>query len=534
MERKWIIAIVIITIIVVGGLSWYIFFSTPPEEKKTGSIILLDGQNSTSLVYNPTTVPDSTAYSPHNISNAGDAAAQVKLGTTVLYNNGTQWNKIFNGTQWTISNPNVTVSLVSVGNLTKGALIIQAYQKANEQSSYGVYFTHTDKEIYIKFQYLGDNPTVDNSGTVFTCLYFDGNGNGILDASDKAFNFTNNPNRLNKNMLKVYTPETTSSWQFSTEYGWNETLPNNIPVSIATSSNRKNVTWTIPFNAIGAEKDMFLGYALQAFGYDWYPAGANSTTPNKYARVQLSLPTMGAVAVSPQTTIKFYIKVTFAPTASGNYSFMFSRAVTKFGFEAGEYIKVDYTITGAPSGSPLPQWLKLEFLRIELTNATIRATLHSSDGTESSVNMTVGLTGGGEAFSLSGLILPADSSVGDSVTITGYGTVAIEGETTGTYAGATRTVLYAKVSQTGVQFTYYWDKQTGVMVGGSGSVVSPTGGVIATTFTATETNMWKPASQLPFDPMILYIIIAIVIIAVVAVLLMHRMRRPQEVSSAPS
>ena len=157
------------------------------------------------------------------------------------------------------------------------------------------------------------------------------------------------------------------------------------------------------------------------------------------------------------------------------------------GVKAGDWIKCAYTISGWPSGTPYPEWLKVEFLTVEGTNATVRVTMRMSDGTEQSDTMIVDVVAGGGTFQgLSGFVIPANSTTGDSIYMTGYGNVTIAGETTGTYGGATRTVVYASFSQYGTQLTYRWDKLTGVIV--ESSVVS---GGVAGTAKATETNMWQ-------------------------------------------
>jgi parallel beta-helix repeat protein len=157
------------------------------------------------------------------------------------------------------------------------------------------------------------------------------------------------------------------------------------------------------------------------------------------------------------------------------------------GIKVGDWIKCTYMISGWPSGTPYPEWLKVEFLSVEGTNATIRVTMRMSDGTEPNQTITVDVAAGGGTFQgLSGFVILANCTTGDSIYMAGYGNVTIAGETTGTYAGATRTVVYASFSQYGTQLTYYWDKLTGVMV--EASVVS--GGVTGTA-KATETNMWQ-------------------------------------------
>jgi hypothetical protein len=180
----------------------------------------------------------------------------------------------------------------------------------------------------VRFQYLGDNPTIDGE-TVFAYLALDGNGNGILDASDKAFNFTSNPNRSNVNNLKVYTPIPPSSWNTTaTEYSWNGTTsPSSMPINAVISDDRKNITWAIPFSYIGAQKDAYLRFAFQTFGYGWSQYGANATTPAKWPQILLSLPQVTSFKIYQQQTIKIYIRVKFESQASGDYSFVYQANV---------------------------------------------------------------------------------------------------------------------------------------------------------------------------------------------------------------
>jgi hypothetical protein len=201
------------------------------------------------------------------------------------------------------------------------------------------------------------------------------------------------------------------------------------------------------------------------------------------------------------------------------------------GVKAGDWIKVDYTITGAPSGTPLPQWLKVEFLTVEGTNATVRVTMHMSDGTEQNATAPVDIvSGGGEAFGLSGFAIPANLTVGDVVYMSGYGNITIAGETTRSYAGASRTVVYGSLSQYGTQLTCYWDKQTGIIV-----EAFTTSGSMTGTGKATETNMWQAAaSGLPIEPIYLYVLAALVMVMVVgAVVFILRRRKKQTEATIP-
>jgi len=175
------------------------------------------------------------------------------------------------------------------------------------------------------------------------------------------------------------------------------------------------------------------------------------------------------------------------------------------GIKAGDWIKVEYAITGLPAGQPYPEWLKLEFLSVEGTIATVRATLRMSDGNEESATAPVDVVSGSEVPGLSGGVISANLTTGDSVCITGYGYVTIDGEATRTYAGARRTVVYASFSQDAFQFTYYWDKLTGVVVEASSTYPD-----ITATVKATETSMWEATTvRMPWWPWIIVGVVAV-------------------------
>jgi len=167
------------------------------------------------------------------------------------------------------------------------------------------------------------------------------------------------------------------------------------------------------------------------------------------------------------------------------------------GVKAGDWIKYDYTIANWPAGTPYPEWLKVEILTVEETTATIRVTMHMSDGTEQNQTMTMDIVAGGQVLGLSGLVIPANSEVGDRIYISGYGKVAIADETTRIYAGANRTVVYTSFFLHGAQLTYYWDKQTGVMM--EASAIYPQLNMTATA-KATQTNMWQALTIIYLAP----------------------------------
>lgn len=167
-----------------------------------------------------------------------------------------------------------------------------------------------------------------------------------------------------------------------------------------------------------------------------------------------------------------------------------AKAGGTIGVKAGDWVKYDYTV---PSGTLLLTWKKVEVLSIEGTTATVRVTMHMFNGTEISDTMTVDVMAEGETF------IPANCTTGDSIYLSRiyYGVVAtidvtIEGETTGYYAGARRTVVYARFSEVRTEFTYYWDKHTGVMMESSTRASEGTG-KITEAACVTQTNMWEAA-----------------------------------------
>ena len=214
-------------------------------------------------------------------------------------------------------------------------------------------------------------------------------------------------------------------------------------------------------------------------------------------------------------------------------------AYAQVGVETGDWIEFEYTVAGV-SGISLPTWMRVEFLSVEETNATVKVTIHMSDGTEHEGTVTVEIVtdeteqdermivkivpGGGGP--LSGLIIPANCKTGDSVHVSEYDSITIDGETTKSYAGARRTVIYASFSESGTELTYYWDKQTGIMVGSAIGL-----GDITVIAKATETNMWQAQPLgLPIDPTVFYglIVVAIAIAATAVTFLIRRKQKPAE------
>jgi len=193
--------------------------------------------------------------------------------------------------------------------------------------------------------------------------------------------------------------------------------------------------------------------------------------------------------------------------------------------KAGDWIKYEVTISPTLHGEITPTWVKFEFLSVEGTNATVRATMRLSDGTENIEMTTVDIVSG----SGTGLIIPSNSKTGDHIYISGQGNITIDGETTVTYTGVNRTAVYASVSNSGNYFACYWDKQTGIMLEQRNTINDST-----TIYKVNDTNMWQTQSrERPPDPTVFYVMIIIVAIVVVVIFLRTRKKKPRRRARLP-
>jgi hypothetical protein len=345
MERKWIIAIFMIAIVFVGFLGWYFLFRTQKAKTVAVAEVYINTKNyttpnyNTPIIWNLTASPNATLQSPsYNITNTGSNATSMAFNYTIwhLENNRwiEQWNgtRWFNGTTWLADSATVQPSIAIVENTTYGPGWTAFANKTSsgESSTYYYNLTYNDQMIYLNLNYLGSNPTVDGQ-TVFAYVAFDGNGNGILDANDRAFNFTSNPSLPIENNLRIYTPSSNSSWNTTpaNEYSWNGNVSSSgVPITVVCSNSRTNIMFAIPFSYIGATMSGSLGFVLQAFSHDWVPSTANATTPANYTEISLNLPPVVSFDLESHTTLRFYTRAAFASAAKGDYSIVFQFQAT--------------------------------------------------------------------------------------------------------------------------------------------------------------------------------------------------------------
>ena len=268
------------------------------------------------------------------------------------------------------------------------------------------------------------------------------------------------------------------------------------------------------------------------------PVVLNATVTNQGSsgetNVELLLFIDGIIADSKtipflQSGDLYTLSYLWIPTVKGTYNitayvqlipgeaFIENNQDTKFitvwpvGVKVGDWIKYEYTYTNAPSGTALPQWLKVEFLSVEGTSVTLRLTIHMSNGTVDSETLNLDIartlpyeTGGAiDTYFGFGFIIPANVTVGDSVHVMLLSpkfmlSSEIDGEDTRTYAGVSKNIVHATFILIGGRYgstplKYYWDKQTGVLVEASATINGMT-----VSSKATETNMWQAA--LPAAP----------------------------------
>lgn len=161
-----------------------------------------------------------------------------------------------------------------------------------------------------------------------------------------------------------------------------------------------------------------------------------------------------------------------------------------FGGKSGDWTEYSLENGLVPSG----EMLRMEFLNVAGTNVTVNATAYTTTFTEISEIKSIDLASNDSQndfplepwFNARVYFIPAGLNVSDSVYLgQGFGAINITGDTTRSYAGADREVIYANFSQQEYNYVFYWDKQTGVLTEGIRSL-----GAGVTDVLISETSMW--------------------------------------------
>ena len=161
---------------------------------------------------------------------------------------------------------------------------------------------------------------------------------------------------------------------------------------------------------------------------------------------------------------------------------------SSLGVKSGDWI--EYTLQESFSSD---RTQRIEFVSVAGTTVSIWVTVQMSEALEINQTETIDLASDAD-FSTGFLsarvhIIPSDLGMGDSVYLGNeIGNRTISGETTESYVGADRRIIYSNFSLNGNQYALYWDKQTGVLVEGTMS-----SGAMYRTLSVTATNMWTGA-----------------------------------------
>jgi len=163
-------------------------------------------------------------------------------------------------------------------------------------------------------------------------------------------------------------------------------------------------------------------------------------------------------------------------------------ANVSFGVKSGDWIEYQFqNVIGLSSG----ETERIDFLNVSGTTITLRSAVYTQTITETNDTETFDLTSQQDSsmrfLSLRVYVIPAGLNENDSVYLGMlFGNRTIAGETTRSYLGADRSVIYANFSDTeGNNYVLYWDRATGVLLEGTQSFGAASEGVVV-----SATSLW--------------------------------------------
>jgi len=184
------------------------------------------------------------------------------------------------------------------------------------------------------------------------------------------------------------------------------------------------------------------------------------------------------------------------------------------GVKQGDWIEYGITITGEVPEEHNVDWGKIEVIAVEGKKIDIKITSRYVDGREETLTASLNLETGqiGDAF-----IIPANLGNGGTFREQHAGTMTISGVEERTYAGATRSVVYASTPIT----MFYWDQSTGVLVEATSSYPDFT-----LTTKAEKTNMWQ-TQIFGLDPIVFIVLIVLLtaVLLALAIFLLRKMKK---------
>ncbi|MCL5949535.1 MAG: hypothetical protein M1490_03550 [Candidatus Bathyarchaeota archaeon] len=187
------------------------------------------------------------------------------------------------------------------------------------------------------------------------------------------------------------------------------------------------------------------------------------------------------------------------------------------GVKKGDWIEYAVTYSGAPSQDHALNWARIDVTDVQGTEIFVSITSRYSNGSSEAFNYTLNLKTG---HLIDDFIIPANLNAGDTFLDQNLGNITINRAEQHTYAGATRTVLYASTSQN----TYVWDQATGVSVEGTSQQPDYTMHTLV-----EDTNMWQPTQELDVSVLLLVaVVVVIAIVAAVLLILRYRKKKPSQ------
>lgn len=180
--------------------------------------------------------------------------------------------------------------------------------------------------------------------------------------------------------------------------------------------------------------------------------------------------------------------------------------------QIGDWIQYEVSITPILTGEITPTLIKLDFINIEASIATVQTRIQLSDGNEITDVGPINI----ETGSNTGFIIPANTSVTDHVFIHGFGNLSIATETTSIYTGVDRLIVSAHYTNATHSLHIIWDKQTGMMLEQDITLYDST-----TFMKILDTTIW----QTQFSTALLYQIAIAIAIVSVGLLLVRYFRK---------
>jgi len=185
---------------------------------------------------------------------------------------------------------------------------------------------------------------------------------------------------------------------------------------------------------------------------------------------------------------------------------LFSEAVADIsvGVKKGDWIKYQVKETGNVTSDYNITWARIDVASVQGSKINIDVQTGYANGTlypeKVPLNLATGAIG-------DGFFVPTNLNLGDQFYSEYQGNMTIISIWQLEVGGALRTVISATSNQT----TYYWDRQTGILVGATTSFPS------FTLFTMTSgTNLWQP-QIIGLESTVFYIFLIAIVIVLVAI-----------------